>query len=433
MSKIKFSWIGSMVTVVALWATAGFAVELGPIEIKGFAKYELSKSSNQCKDCQLYPGEDKQKLWADEIAPNKVYGTAYSNVSLLQPYVLLRPIDLGKGFKLSGLLSQRWRNLKVDIPGVYYERNVRLTHEDYGSLQLGGFPTRAWSVADYPYGTHLGIADAWGASGSGYGLLTHAVRYESRPLDFLDGDLHLEYTYDFGDSGFRLRNPAFHEVYIQYIKDGLILDIIAQDAKNGLPTAWTHGPFRGVVVLAGDEKTAVDNGLAENHQSLLMLMARYPLNAKVELSGGIRRNSWSGAKAVVVGQDANGNYIWNNMFNYDWAGQKAYSASSVDFSLGLRYKYDAKWTASTGLVYLGKARTQNPAERGQSNSMLINTIGLGYEYLPGLTLYGFAGMVHFDKKGLSPLSAPSNSAFTGVDSRLATSGNWGGIGMVYVF
>jgi hypothetical protein len=31
------------------------------------------------------------------------------------------------------------------------------------------------------------------------------------------------------------------------------------------------------------------------------------------------------------------------------------------------------------------------------------------------------------------LSMPSNSAFTNVDSRVAKSGNWGGVGVVFVF
>ena len=38
-------------------------------------------------------------------------------------------------------------------------------------------------MADYPYGTNIGMADVWGASGAGYGLLTGALRYTSRLFD----------------------------------------------------------------------------------------------------------------------------------------------------------------------------------------------------------------------------------------------------------
>ena len=58
---------------------------------------------------------------------------------------------------------------------------------------------------------------------------------------------------------------------------------------------------------------------------------------------------------------------WNNMFNVDWGGTRdgvpnpGYAARSRDFMLGLRYRVD-NWTASTGMVYLGAAKTDNPSE-----------------------------------------------------------------------
>ena len=56
-----------------------------------------------------------------------------------------------------------------------YEQNIRLEQEYYGSIQLGAFPARGWGVADYPYGSSVGLSDPWGASGSGYGLLSNAI------------------------------------------------------------------------------------------------------------------------------------------------------------------------------------------------------------------------------------------------------------------
>jgi hypothetical protein len=41
-------------------------------------------------------------------------------------------------------------------------------------------------------------------------------------------------------------------------------------------------------------------------------------------------------------------------------------------------------------------------------------------------------MVHYDRQGLSPMSMPTNSAFTNVDSRITRNGNWAGVGMIYV-
>lgn len=419
--------------VLSLLSSMAWAVDFGPFTLTGFAKYEFSRSSNQCIDCQLYANEDRQRSWADAIAPGKTYGARDGSTSLFQPYIGTQQFDIGKGFKISGLLSQRWRDGRIDIPGVYYERNAKIEHEDYGTVQVGAFPTRAWSVADYPYGTKVGVADAWGASGSGYGLLTHAIRYTSRQYDVYGGDLRLEYTYDGGDTGFTRLKPSFHEVYAQYVKGDLVLDVMAQDATNGLPSAWTHGPFRGIVNQASDEATAVANGMQSNHQKLLMAMARYQYNSKTELSGGIRKNYWSGAKAVTLGTTSSGDYIWNNMFNYNWTSGNAHAADSIDILLGMRYRLDAKWTLSSGLVYLGKANTDNPVERGQSNSMMLNTIGLGYEVEPGFTIYGFGGMVHYKNLGLAPLSMPSHTSFSGVDSRVSTSGNWLGVGAVYTF
>jgi long-subunit fatty acid transport protein len=174
-----------------------------------------------------------------------------------------------------------------------------------------------------------------------------------------------------------------------------------------------------------------------NKQSILMLMARYQLNAKSDLYAGIRYNRWSGSKPVMIGREA-GNDLWNNMFNVGFDENRnftniAYSASSTDVSLGAVYRFAPKWNVNTGMVYMGKASTKNPVDRGQSNTMLLNTVGVGYEIQPGFSVYGFAGMVNYGKKGLAPLSMPGHAAFTGVDSRIAKSGNWMGAGLVYTF
>ncbi len=407
------------------------ALDLGPFTLTGFAKVEASQASNQCKTCQRFPDEARHRPWADELNQGVPYGTAGTTLSLFQPYLALKDIHIGGGFKVKGLLSQRWRDGKQDIAGVMYEQNATLHHEDYGQLQIGAFPTRGWSTADYPYGTNIGVADAWASSGSGYGLLTQAVRYGTRLFDVNSGDLYLEATYDMGSKDAKVQKPEFYELYAKYVKGPLMLDMTAQSAKNGQALAWGHAPFIGAATTAPYQGNIVPG----NKQSMVMAMARYNYNSKTDLYAGLRRNQWSGAKAVITGQNANGSYLWNDMFNIDNAAAtgQGYSASSTDMSFGVVHRFKPQWSIRAGGVYLGKAKTSNPVDRGQNNSMLLGTVGLGYEVKPGFSVYGFTGMVRYAQKGQAPLSMPSHASFTGVDSRVATTGNWLGAGLVYTF
>jgi hypothetical protein len=220
----------------------------------------------------------------------------------------------------------------------------------------------------------------------------------------------------------------FWEFYGQYHRGDLVVDAMWQIARNGTPNAWSHGPFTGLTPNGGD-----DSKLGSSGQSIIMAMARYQVTSKIEVSGGIRRNRWSGAYAVQVDPGPPGQ--WNNMFNVDWNGvdNKGYSAHSVDVMAGARYRFTEKLIGSTGFAHLGKANTGNPSERGQSNTATEGTLGLNYEYGQGIQIYGFTGFVHFGRLGLSPLSMPGNTAFTGVDSRVTRNGVWFGGGLVYVF
>jgi hypothetical protein len=65
--------------------------------------------------------------------------------------------------------------------------------------------------------------------------------------------------------------------------------------------------------------------------------------------------------------------------------------------------------------------------------MTLLTAGIGKNITEMWRVYGLVGYVSYDRLGLAPLSMPSNSAFTGVDSRIARQGNWIGIGTVYTF
>jgi predicted porin len=433
LARVSCVAVGSL----SLCGTAA-AVDFGPFSLTGFAKAELTRVSPYCKDnnCQRDPLAQKEYIWADDLMQGKTFGAGNTSLTLFQPWLTFKH-DLPRGFKVDAFLSQRWRDGKPDFKGFVYERNVAISHEDYGSLRVGAMTTRGWAMADYPYGSDVNVADAWGSSGAGYGLLTRAFRYTSRPFDVAEGDLVVEGTYDMGETGWRRNKPRFLEMWVHYGKGDLTLDAIVQNTKNGTPSAFGHGPFTGPFY-----DPVADPLIGGNSQGIAMLMGRYRVDSKLEILGGVRANRWSGAYAKFLFPAATnplGIYdLWSNAFNVDWSTDlgggvyKGHSARSTDLMVGARYRM-GKWVASTGMVHLGKARTDNPSERGQSNSATINTVGLKYEMGRGVEFYGFAGMVNYGRRGLAPTSMPANAAFTNIDSRVKRRGNWFGVGAVYTF
>lgn len=427
-----------LIAVLGLAAAgAVHAVDFGPVSVNGFVKAEATRVSPYCpdNDCQRDPLATKEFVWADELEQGKTYGAGTTHVTLLQPYLGAK-FDLPAGWRVSALVSQRWRDGKPDFKGFWYEKNVALSHEDWGSLRVGAMTTRAWSMADYPFGTDIGLADPWSSSGAGYGLLTRAVRYTARTFDVFEGDLVLEGTYDIGKSGWSNNKPRFFELWAHWGGRDLALDLMLQEARNGTPSAFSHGPFASLFY-----DSRFDSKLGSSSQGIAMLMARYKLDARFELLGGLRHNRWSGAYAVLLESrtvNPGGYDIWSNPFNVDWSRDlgggvyKGYPATSVDLVMGGRWK-SGPWAASAGLLHLGKASTDNPSDRGGSNSATLATLGLHYDFGQGLQVYGNAGMIQFAHQGLSPISMPSNSAFTGVDSRIKKQGNWFGAGAVFTF
>jgi hypothetical protein len=453
------------VFAAALFAcSASSAFDFGPFSLNGFVKAEYGRASNICGNdsinnnlnsttdtgnCQLFPGENRERPWADALVPGAEIAANGGWFTLFQPYLGFK-FDLpGGGFKLSGLLSQRWRDGKIDIPGVYYEKNVAISHDEYGSLRIGAFPTRAWSFADYPFGSDFSGGDTWASTGAGYGLNTEAVRYTSRIFDVYDGDLVLEVTYDRGDTSFKKNKPFFVEFWARYYRDGLQLDFMYQDTRNGPPSSWGHAPFTGVFYDA-----QYDSEIGSSGQSMAMLMARYQINSNVDVGVGIRHNRWSGAYAVCI-DFVDGQCRYNNFFNVDFFGKDAngvespgYRVTSNDFTAGVRY-VTGPWSASTGIVYLSKASTDNPSERGQSNSMLKGSIGGGYNFGNGLVAYASVSAYGYGQQPqawgcnilkdrppnsctLGPRSAPINSP-GGADARVNKYSTGASVGLTYTF
>lgn len=422
-------------TVGFTMAGAAHAIEFGPddmFSLTGFGEATVTRANNQCpsNSCQLSTDQNRHLSWVDAVKPGLPLTRGESVFTQTQLWLTAKH-DLGMGFKVKGTLSQKWRDGKEDTPGFWPEKNIAVSHEDHGTLAIGHMPTRTWGFADYPYGSNIGLSYAWAGTGAGYRHLTNAIRYTSPVLFVAEGDMVLEATYDRGNTDFKINKPRFLELWAHYGKGPLSVDMMYQDTRNGTPSAFGAAVFNGPFY-----DSSADSKLGKSGQSVALIQATYQFSPKIELSGALRRNRWSGAYAVVAipGSPAQ----FNNPFNVDWFGSlngvmnPGYPASSTDFSLGARYRMD-KWTFATGLAYYGKASTSNPSERGQSNSALVNTLQATYAYGHGLEFSVFGGMIHYRHKGFAPLSMPSHSTINGIDSRVTKAGNWVGVGVKYTF
>lgn len=410
--------------LLALGGTApAQAFEYGPFSLTGFAKLNLGHVSNGCKDCQRDPTAGRQFIWADDLVFGKEFGGLDTHSLQIQPTLGLK-FDLPQGFALSAAYSQRLRDGKPDIPGVVYERSATLKHEYYGTVQIGNFLSRGWNRPDYPYASDLGQT-AFSDSGAAYGILTKALRYTSRELFVADGNLVLEGTYDWGDTNFKRNKPYLFELWALWARGPLVVEAIMQTSRNGPPAAFAKAPFTGLTPFPGRD----DQQLNGSGQGMFMMLSKYQIGTAYEVSGGLRFNRWSGAYAVPLTQGPLAQ--WNNPFNVNWGGFDAngvpnpgYAARSTDFMLGLRKYVDPKLVAYSGLTYLGKATTDNPSERGQSNSALFASLGARYAVGGGLSVSSSLNAVFYGRKGQAPLSMPAHNAFSNVDSRIAQRGNW---------
>jgi len=412
--------------------TPAQAFEYGPFSLTGFAKVNLGYVSNGCTDCQRDTSAGRHFIWTDDLAFGREYGGLGTHSVQIQPNLGVK-FDLPKGFTIAAAYSQRFRDGEPDLPGVVYERSVTLKHEYYGTVQIGNFPSRGWNRADYPYASDLGQT-AFSDAGAAYGILTRAVRYTSRELFVADGNLVLEASYDQGDTQFKKNKPQLIEFWGLWASGPLVVEAVAQSSKNGAPAAFAKAGFTGPTPFPERD----DQKLGSSSQGMFMLLSKYQIGTAYEVSGGLRFNRWSGAYAVQLTPGAQAQ--WNNAFNVNWGGFDAngvpnpgYSARSMDLMLGLRKYVNPKLVAYSGLTYLGRATTDNPSERGQSNSALFGSLGARYAVGGGLSVSGAVNAVVYGRKGQAPLSMPAHNAFSEIDSRVADRGNWLSVEVNYQF
>jgi hypothetical protein len=415
---------GVALCLAGLGATsAAQAFEWGPFSLTGFAKASVTRVSNGCEDCQREPEAGRHFIWADDLVFGRKFGGLTSDSIQFQPTLAVR-FDLPQGFKASAAYSQRWRDGEPDLPGVVYERSATLTHEYYGTVTIGNFLSRAWNRADFPYASDVGQT-AFSDSGAAYGILTTAARYTSRELYVADGNLVLELTYARGDTDFKQNRPELIELWALWGRGPLLVEAVVQSSRNGAPAAFAKAGFTGLTPFPERD----DGRLGDSSQGVFLLLAKYQIGTAYEVSGGLRFNRWSGAYAVQLTEGAQAQ--WNNPFNVHWNGFDAngvanpgYAARSTDLMLGLRKYVHPKFVAYTGLTYLGRASTDNPLERGQSNTALFASLGGQYDVGQGLSVSASLNAVSYRRKGLAPLSMPAHNAFSNVDSRIANRGYW---------
>ena len=87
------------------------------------------------------------------------------------------------------------------------------------------------------------------------------------------------------------------------------------------------------------------------------------------------------------------------------------------------------------MVYLGKASTDNPTERGQSNWVTYNILGVAFDYRPWSTSSTGRSVSRISaRRGLGPVAHGEPSVRTHhLDSRLEQRGNWVGVSATFNF
>ena len=438
--------LGALLAGVSL---AAQAAQFGPLTLSGFGKDEIDVSNNvgtvdnnRAMPPQCY-GDAREVLPASRTPGSSQYclPTSVGTVTAPSPMFQLTGNlhhEFDNGVKVEAVLTKRIRNGSNDIVGQnWFEKYVAVSYPSLGKLSVGTQLARAWSRQDgfsYP----IGLSTAWSETGAGFGLFPDAVRFTSSMFYTPYGKLTLEATYATNHAfntytGPQVAGPAptprMLELFAQFSNHDNLIEFTFETSHGAGQSSWGKAPFVGASNLPVLTLNGTNYYDSLPRQSVAILEGDHWFTPQWMLTWGLRHSYWSGESTTCgyvnnVGNGQPGCLYPSGGFNYadalsgTTAYQPGYSASTNDFLLGLTHYRDL-WTYTAGMVYLGRARTDNPTQWGQDNWAVITNLGL-YRKLPeiyrNLSVYGGIGYVHFGHLGAPPLSMTSVTQFGGVNS-----------------
>jgi hypothetical protein len=427
------------------WGLSAHAQQADGFGLSGFVRNEWSVGTHQASPpAQPCYGDSRGVLGYPGCgaASEQVQQRAFTTTPLLQ-LTGKGAHEFDSGVKVDAVLTQRWRDGKVDIVGQnWYERNVGIEHPEYGTVRAGTQLARSWSRQDafsYP----VGLSSAWSETGAGFSVLPQSLRYTSPQFEVGLGKLTLEATYATNDRFSQVQNPAIPsnsarpqlgELFAQYSDEKNLIEVIFDTAKNAGQSSWGKNPLVGAANFPLLSTGSYPTGYPFNvygstpKQNMLSIMGNHWFTPQWMLTWGVRRSHWSGQALVCDYSSVYGGCVYQGGFNISpmslgsqWGTiYPGWSATETDALLGLSHTQDL-WTYTGAMVYLGRAQTANPSQWGQGNSAQVFNFG-AYRKVPELmrnfSVYGGVGAIHFDKLGPAPISMPSNTALSGVDPRI---------------
>ncbi|MBW4046703.1 MAG: hypothetical protein HIU89_01880 [Proteobacteria bacterium] len=436
--------------VTCLASASAFGAQIGLINLSGFAKDEVSVANNVAPPATNCFGDTRGVLGT--AFPGCGAPTTTGTVSTPTPMIQVTAStqhEFDSGWTVDGRLTKRIRNGSNDIVGQYwFDKNIGVSYPTFGTIRVGTQLARAWSRQDafsYP----IGLSSPWSESGAGFGLFPQSIRYTTPQINFSLGKLTLEATYATEtayDTYFNKNppvpvdtpTPQMLELFAQFSNQKNLIELTLELSHGGAQSSWGKSPFVGA---PGDPQTlpGTTTGRYSSipRQSVAILEGDHWFNPQWMLTWGVRHSYWSGAALTCDYAVQYSGCVYNAGFNYSGLSgiNPGYAANVNDFLLGISH-YHGLWTYTAGMVYLGKAKTDNPTEWGQSNSAIFTNLGI-YRKVPelyrNLSIYGGLGYVHFGRLGPAPLSMPSNTAFAGIDPRTTRSGESVTLGVLVTF
>ncbi|MFM1886672.1 MAG: hypothetical protein RL026_1829 [Pseudomonadota bacterium] len=427
------NWVVGAALICA--AAPASAVQMGPLEIAGFLKYE----SSTCDNCSLgpvnpSPFDPRGALTTLNPPLNQggESGRVASDLSLAMLTVAYTH-EFDNAVKLEARVTGRGRDGGADIYGHYLNDGyVGISYPTLGSLQVGKMTTRSWTRSDsfsYP----MGLSSPWAESGAGYGLLPYAVRVATPEYEIPVGKLRFELTAGGAESRPPLNpssqtvappNPRMLEAFVQFSNEKNLVEFIYQGSRGGRQSAFSKGAFYGA--QGNTNSAAASPAYQRPSESLVLLQGSYWATPQWRISYGLKRSDWSGQQQQCdYGQVSPIEFacFWDQGgFNYATDGRR-YSARTTDYMAGVSH-VRRLWTYTLGMVQLSEGTTANPTEWGQENSARFINLGV-YRKMPelykDLEFYAGLGHVRFGRQGPAPLSMPNNTAFFGADPRTSRS------------